>query len=46
MFQAICERAAGEKDPQIVEMFKDRLRLLLLSEETPDQATEKHGGLG
>jgi hypothetical protein len=37
LFQAICVRVADEKDPQIVELFKDRLRLLL-RDETPDQA--------
>ena len=39
IFQAICVRVADEKDPQIVELFKERLRLLL-REETgafPDQ---------
>ena len=34
IFQAICVGVADEKNPQIVELFKDRLRLLL-REETP-----------
>ena len=50
IFQAICVRVADEKDPQIVELFKDRLRLLL-REDTPDrflteQPLEHRGGLG
>ena len=32
MFKAICVRVADEKDPQIVELFKERLRLLLREE--------------
>jgi hypothetical protein len=33
LFQAICVRVADEKDPEIIELFKQRLRLLLLSEQ-------------
>jgi hypothetical protein len=42
----LVENLAGEKDPQIVDLFKDRLRLLLLSEETPKPTPELRGGLG
>jgi hypothetical protein len=49
-FQAICVRVADEKDPQIVELFKNRLRILL-REDTPDRLFTEHspehrGGLG
>ncbi len=53
IFQAICLRVADEKDPQIVELFKERLRLLLREETRafPDQGfaeqpPEYRGGLG
>jgi hypothetical protein len=36
IFQAMCVRVANEKDPQIVELFKNRLRLLL-REDTSDK---------
>lgn len=53
IFQAICVRVADEKDPQIVELFKERL-LLLLREETralldqgfAEQPPEHRWGLG
>jgi hypothetical protein len=54
IFQAICVRVADEKDPQIVELFKNRLRLLL-REDTPqtfpdqgfpEQPPEIRWGLG
>jgi hypothetical protein len=35
MFQAICLKVANEKDPRKLELLKERLRLLLLSEEPP-----------
>jgi hypothetical protein len=48
IFQAICVRVADEKDPQIVELFKERLRLVL-REEPPqafaEQAPEHRLGL-
>jgi hypothetical protein len=31
----LCIKVAGEKDPKKLELLKERLRLLLLSEETP-----------
>jgi hypothetical protein len=40
IFPAICVRVAEEKDPQIIELFKDSLRLLL-QEETPAQSFTK-----
>lgn len=39
-FRAICLRVADEKDPEIIELFKQRLRLLL-SEETPETLIDK-----
>ena len=48
IFQAICVRVADEKDPQIVELFKKRLRLLLREETLrafPEQITEHRWGL-
>jgi hypothetical protein len=41
IFPAICVRVAEEKDPQIIELFKDSLRLLL-QEETPAQSFFNH----
>jgi hypothetical protein len=48
IFQAICVRVADEKDPQILERFKKRLRLLLQEEPVqtfPEQAAEHRWGL-
>jgi len=42
LFQAICVRVSDEKDPKIVELFKQRLRLLL-SEETPEPLERQTG---
>jgi hypothetical protein len=53
IFQAICVRVADEKDPQIVELFKERLRLLLREEtraypdrDFAEQPPEHRWGLG
>jgi hypothetical protein len=52
IFQAICLRVADEKDPQFVELFKERLRLLLRGESRfqdqgfPEQLPEHRWGLG
>jgi hypothetical protein len=34
IFRAFCVKVANEKDPEIVELLKRRLRLLLVSEES------------
>jgi hypothetical protein len=41
MFRAICAKVAEEKDPQKVELLKQRLRLLLMEESTPAPAESK-----
>jgi hypothetical protein len=33
IFRAFCVKVANEKDPEIVEILKRRLRLLLVSEQ-------------
>ncbi len=33
IFRAICSRVVNEKDPEILELLKRRLRLLLVSEQ-------------
>jgi hypothetical protein len=35
IFRKLCIKVADEKDPKKLELLKERLRLLLLSEETP-----------
>jgi hypothetical protein len=40
-FRAICVRVADEKDPKIIELFKQRLRLLL-TDETPESPPDKN----
>jgi len=40
-FRAICVRVADEKDPKIIELFKQRLRLLL-TDETPEAPPDKN----
>jgi len=42
LFQAICVRVSDEKDPRIVELFKQRLRLLLRSEEVNPISAREH----
>jgi hypothetical protein len=41
MFQALCVKVADEKDPKKLELLKERLRLLLLSEEAPAPKGER-----
>jgi hypothetical protein len=40
-FRAICVRVADEKDPKIIELFKQRLRLLL-ADETLEPSPDKN----
>jgi hypothetical protein len=40
-FRAICVRVADEKDPKIIELFKQRLGLLL-ADETPEPPPDKN----
>jgi hypothetical protein len=40
MFRAICMKVADEKDPKKLELLKERLRLLLLSEQAPEPPTK------
>jgi hypothetical protein len=39
MFQAICLKIAEEEDPRKLDLLKQRLRLLLSDEDSPDPTT-------
>jgi hypothetical protein len=41
MFRAICIKVADEKDPKKLELLKERLRLLLLSDEAHSSTTNE-----
>jgi hypothetical protein len=40
IFRAICIKVADEKDPKNLELLKERLQLLLLSEPAPELLTK------
>lgn len=41
LFRAICAKVAEEKDPQKIELLKQRLRLLLMEGSIPSPAKPK-----